>query len=656
MRKLRLADLPLMVKIALAPTVALVMLAVMAAGTVIAQRSASNELRNVVQVEMRRSIEMKNISERITDAHGRLYLLLTHQAGKIETKKIDGQTKALLSDLGAIESELKTVREAAPDSEKALFAKLLKQLDETRSAVDLVGSMMSADFDAAASFIAPFEQSYQQMVDTLGHAVKATQDATDAQATASENRAETTEIAVMLAALVTLLVVGGIAFTTVLGTRSDVRGIANATETLAGGDNDINLAALERKDEMGAIVKSLTVFRDNQVRLIELRKEQEAAREAAAREQALIVSSLASGLDHLASGNLTFRLDGQFPGEYRKLGEDFNAAIARLEDTLRVIWEVTAGIQSGSGEIRNAADDLSRRTEHQAATLEQTAATLDEITVTVKKTAEGAQQARGAVATAKDDAVRSGHVVNQAVTAMHDIATSAGQIGQIVGVIDEIAFQTNLLALNAGVEAARAGDAGKGFAVVASEVRALSHRSAEAAKEIKALISASSTKVNQGVGLVEEAGKALARIVKQVADINAAVDQIASSAQEESNSLVQVNTAVNEMDRVTQHNSSMVEESTAASHSLAQEAEELARLLGQFNVEGIEQSADQPARSESPKPLPSGPARREAAAGATKTASRVRLTGARPVRANGAGRTALARQPDAAPSEEWAEF
>ena len=645
MRGFRLADIPLVIKIAFAPSIALLMLAAIAAGAIYAQRSASAELRNVVQVEMRKSLQMKDISERITEAHGRLYLLLTHQAGKIDVKKIDGQSKALVSDLAAIETDLKTERATAPASRQPLFDKLIKQLDETRSAVDLVGSMMTADFSAAASFIAPFEQSYQQMVDTLGQTVKATRDETDAEAQASESRALTTQLVMVLAALITLLGVGALAAAAVFATRKDVHKIAAATQALAAGDNSIDLRALERRDELGAVVRSLTVFRDNQLNLIALRKEQEAAREAQQREQAFVVSSLASGLDQLASGNLTFRLDGDFAGEYVKLRDDFNKAIARLEETLRTIWQVTATIQSGSGEIRSAAEELSQRTEHQAATLEQTAATLEEITVTVKKTADGAIHARESVKTANQDAVRSVKVVEEAVNAMHDIATSAGQIGQIVGVIDEIAFQTNLLALNAGVEAARAGDAGKGFAVVAGEVRALSHRSAEAAKEIKSLISASTGKVNQGVGLVEETGKALARIVKQIADINTTVDQIASSAQEESNGLGQINTAISEMDGVTQHNASMVEESTAASHALAQEAEDLAQLLGQFAVEKSEAApATRPAKlrqvpdSRGPRKLQPKPVR------TTLPASK----------ANGASRTALARQP--VPTEEWAEF
>jgi len=175
-------------------------------------------------------------------------------------------------------------------------------------------------------------------------------------------------------------------------------------------------------------------------------------------------------------------------------------------------------------------------------------------------------------------------VVRDAVAAMSEIESSAQQISQIIGVIDEIAFQTNLLALNAGVEAARAGDAGKGFAVVASEVRALAQRSAEAAKEIKALISASTTQVEQGVSLVGQTGEALNRIVAQVADINTVVSEIAASAQEQATGLHQVNTAVNQMDQVTQQNAAMVEQSTAASHSLAQETEELARLIARFKV------------------------------------------------------------------------
>jgi methyl-accepting chemotaxis protein len=188
------------------------------------------------------------------------------------------------------------------------------------------------------------------------------------------------------------------------------------------------------------------------------------------------------------------------------------------------------------------------------------------------------------VATAKTDAENSGEVVGQAVTAMGEIEQSSHQISSIIGVIDEIAFQTNLLALNAGVEAARAGDAGRGFAVVASEVRALAQRSAEAAKEIKALISASSTQVAAGVNLVGETGKALKRIVTQIAEINGVVTDIAASAQEQATGLNEVNAAVNQMDQVTQQNAAMVEESTAASYALAQEADELSRMMSQFKV------------------------------------------------------------------------
>jgi methyl-accepting chemotaxis protein len=260
---------------------------------------------------------------------------------------------------------------------------------------------------------------------------------------------------------------------------------------------------------------------------------------------------------------------------------------------LKSVRESTNGITTGTQEIATSAEELSRRTEQQAASLEETAATLDEITTTVNKTADSAKSARQAVASAKTDAERSGNVVRQAVDAMGKIEASSARISQIIGVIDEIAFQTNLLALNAGVEAARAGDAGRGFAVVASEVRALAQRSADAAKEIKGLISTSTSEVNEGVRLVAETGESLARIVEKVAEINTVVADIASGAQEQAMGLQQVNQVINQMDQVTQQNAAMAEEATAASQSLAKESEQLKWLIEQFDV-GV--TSGQPAR------------------------------------------------------------
>ena len=301
-------------------------------------------------------------------------------------------------------------------------------------------------------------------------------------------------------------------------------------------------------------------------------------------ERVSAVNEIGAGLTRLADRDLEHRIDKTFDPTFEKLRHDFNLSLEKLQSTLLRITESTSKIQSGTMEISSASDDLSRRTEQQAASLEETATALDEITATVKKSAEGAVHAQQVVVSANEDAKKIAVVVGEAIEAMDAIAKSARQISQIIGVIDEIAFQTNLLALNAGVEAARAGDAGRGFAVVASEVRSLAQRAAEAAKEIKGLISASTTQVDHGVKLVAETGKSLKRIMAQVAEINNVVSEIAAGAKEQATGLHEVNTAINQMDQVTQQNAAMVEESTAASHTLLQETAQLSDLVGQFQL------------------------------------------------------------------------
>ena len=302
------------------------------------------------------------------------------------------------------------------------------------------------------------------------------------------------------------------------------------------------------------------------------------------------VEKLAQCLTDLADGDLAQRIDKPFIPSLDRLRTDFNAASEKLKRAMTLVSENAGAISSGSNEIRSAADDLARRTEQQAASIEETAAALEEITTAVNDSSRRADEAGKIVARARDHAEHSGQVVRDAISAMDQIEKSSREISNIIGVIDEIAFQTNLLALNAGVEAARAGEAGKGFAVVAQEVRELAQRSATAAKEIKSLINASGAQVENGVSLVTKAGSALQEIAEQVRDINGNVVAIVDAAREQSTALAEINQAVNTVDQGTQQNAAMVEEQTAASHSLAREAAALFELLGQFKFEDASRS------------------------------------------------------------------
>lgn len=457
-------------------------------------------------------------------------------------------------------------------------------------AVRGVGLDNLATYDSAG-LLAPVDKILQTLVDERGN---------EAEALAQRQMAlaNMMRLVMGIGTVFALVMAVGCGVWLTMGVAKPLRAVASATRKLVGGNTEVMIPALGRTDEVGLMASAVEHFKQATIEQNALKarndlmhKEAEEARlrreaeiEQGRRNDTIVVDALAEGLEKLANGNLTWRITTDFPQSAETLKVDFNAAIESLEKAVSLVNANVSVINMGAEEISAASNDLSYRTEQQAATLEQTAAALDQITATVGRTADGAKEAAQVVMGARDDAQRSGAVVNNAVEAMTAIEASSRKIGDIIGVIDEIAFQTNLLALNAGVEAARAGDAGRGFAVVASEVRALAQRSADAAKEIKALISASGTQVSQGVNLVGQTGDALGRIVERVAQIDSLVREIAASAQEQATGLAQVNSAVNQMDQVTQQNAAMVEESTAACQALASEAADLSASVARFVV------------------------------------------------------------------------
>ncbi len=447
-------------------------------------------------------------------------------------------------------------------------------------------------------------------------------------------------------------IIAGLLVALRIGSRGVVHplnGLRGSMQRLADGDTAVEVPGTDRADEVGAMARTVQVFREhaNAVAAMEEGKageraarEREAAEAAsAAAGQARVVAALAAAMGRLAEGDLTCAVQDPFPPAYEGLRADFNAALDSLRQAMATVAGNARGIRGGAGGMASAADDLARRTEQQAASLEETAAALDQITTTVDNTAVGAARAATVVGAARDDAETSGAVVRQTIEAMGKIEGSARQMGQIIGVIDEIAFQTNLLALNAGVEAARAGDAGRGFAVVATEVRALAGRSAEAAKQIKGLISASGAEVGAGATLVRQTGDSLARIVGRIGEISEAISAINASAAEQATGLRQINAAVNQMDQVTQQNAAMVEASTAASHALAQDGEELLRSVGRFRTGDA-----------SPAPVPAPVIR---AVGEDLPARPARPAVRRELRVVGRGGAAPA---PAAANADWKEF
>jgi methyl-accepting chemotaxis protein len=396
-------------------------------------------------------------------------------------------------------------------------------------------------------------------------------------------------IVVLIVAALAIVILGW--FIGMRFARPAVR-LTGAMSVLSGGDHELEIPETDRGDEYGAMAKAVQVFKDNAIEnqrlqneVEESRKRDEASREARAAEQRAVVTNLADGLEALVRGDLTHRIAGDFPDDYVKLKEDFNATASRLAEIVGDILMAADQIGTAAGEISQGTDDLAGRTEQQAANIEQTAAAMEEMTATVQKNAENAKDSNALVGTTRDGADQGGTIVKDAVDAMGKIESSSKEISDIINVIDDIAFQTNLLALNAAVEAARAGDAGKGFAVVASEVRSLAGRSSDAAKEIKDLINNSNDQVATGVRLVNQTGESLTGIIDGVQKVSTIVGEIAGASAEQASGLVEVNAAISQMDEMTQQNAAMVEENTAASRSLASEAAQLIELISFFKMD-----------------------------------------------------------------------
>ncbi|MBB5536078.1 methyl-accepting chemotaxis protein [Rhizobium giardinii] len=400
---------------------------------------------------------------------------------------------------------------------------------------------------------------------------------------------------------IALLAGAAATFYAITGIANPITRITGAMGKLAEGDTASAIPLLGRHDEIGAMAAAVEVFREAAINNGRLegearttREHQEAERAAVQKrtemeaEQLRFASdNLGAGLKRLAAGDLAFQLMDAFAPDFEPLRNDFNQSVRQLGTALSAIAESIATMDNGTREIASGAQDLAKRTEQQAAALEETAAALDQITANVGSSTKLTEEARTVATHANQSAAKSAEVVSHAEEAMRRIEESSQQISNIIGVIDEIAFQTNLLALNAGVEAARAGDAGKGFAVVAQEVRELAQRSAQAAKEIKGLIRNSSTEVESGVKLVRDTGDALNVISGFIGQVNSHMNAIAVSAKEQSTGLAEINTAVNSMDQSTQQNAAMVEESTAAASSLAEEAAKLRNLVAGFKLDGM---------------------------------------------------------------------
>ena len=387
----------------------------------------------------------------------------------------------------------------------------------------------------------------------------------------------------LIAVAVICLVMSAIVYFSAAGVTRPLARIVARITALRDGDTASEVLSTDRKDELGRLARAVREF----VETIKANKTMEEQAQASTREQSEVVNELADGLNHLAQGQLSHRITTRFSSDYEMLRADFNKTAEALDDVIGRVLGTISQIEDETGEMAEGTQNLAKRTEAQAATLEETAAAIGSITDGVQSASDQTKSVENTVDATKSEAMRGGEIVKSAVEAMQDIKDSAGKISEINRVIEDISFQTNLLALNAGVEAARAGDSGRGFAVVASEVRSLALRSATSAHEIKELIDTSSDQVDVGVDLVDQAGKAIEGIITKIQEVSRLAVQIANSSRDQATAITEINSGVMDLDRVTQQNASLVDRSSAQGRALQEAASELAELVGSFRPSSV---------------------------------------------------------------------
>jgi methyl-accepting chemotaxis protein len=606
------SDLRLHWKLLIAPAFLILVLVGVGAYALYMQRSSQQIINVLMTGPVRQAEDTAAFAAAAWAAQAHLYRLTAIAATESDPKKIAAVATQTSAALAVVEEKLHAFD--AVDGRRARTLEVLGKLrpvvatylKQGKSAIDM------ADGDPASSlmFMGGAERSFASLEASAGEMVKISNDIRDRDIAGAD--AELNWRAIVLVGAILAGVVVGCVVSLIVGRgiARPVVGITDAIGRMARGDFDLMLPGLRRKDEIGGIAAAVEALKINVVEKARREAEEVTSRHdreaevaarrlqveadvqtAAAQERAAIVDALAEGLGMLAAGDLTFRLTYDFTEAYRQIGNDFNNAIGQLQETIEAIAVSIREVASTAAEIASSTTDLSQRTEEQAASLEETSASMLGISQTVKKNTADAEQATQAAAGTRAVADRGGAVVAEAIDAMARIEESSGKISDIIGVIDEIARQTNLLALNAAVEAARAGEAGRGFAVVASEVRSLAQRSAQAAKDIKDLITSSAGEVRGGVELINRAGTTLTEIVASIGPVAAIVSEIVSASSAQSTGIDQVSAALAQMDEVTQQNSALVEQNAAAAKALEQQSRAMAERISTFRLADAPQAA-----------------------------------------------------------------